>query len=311
LLPPQGVARRYRQGRIRSRRITAALAAFAVEGGVMSPTRRSTRPSCGSIARYFPLGALVGAWLSATASPAVAADIVDPDTTADGHAATSGPVNLLPEAVAARVTSDRVSATTWAGYDGGKRAPMLTIAVEARLAGRVVLMAGGGYTAEMPGAAALRPQVGLRVQLLDQAKQGVDGGVALTYRQDLFTIEGGFFQGAVALERQQGRLRLVGNLIYGQDGEADDRAGEVRLAALVEARPGLLFGLDGRYRHDLWSSDPNRVTRDRPVSELMAGPTASYTVGAWAVMAEAGVSAVHTTNTETGLIALAGLGSCF
>jgi hypothetical protein len=251
-------------------------------------------------------------WISAAASPAAAADVLDPDDgPANDHVARSGPVNLLPEAVAARVTGDRVTATSWAGYDGGKRAPLLTIAVEARLVGRLVLMAGGGYTAEMPGAATLRPQVGLRAQLLEQAKHGIDGGVAVTYRQDLFTIEGGFFQGAFALERQQGRLRLVSNLIYGQDGEGDDRAGEVRLAALIDARHGLLFGVDGRYRHDLWSSDPNRVTRDRPVSELMAGPTASYTVGSWAVMAEAGVSTVHTTNTQTGLIALAGVGSCF
>jgi hypothetical protein len=279
----------------------------------MSPTRRSFRRSSGSIARL-SLGALAAAWLSAAASPAVAADVLDPDDVpADAHVARSGPVNLLPEAVAARVTSDRVTATSWAGYDGAKRAPLLTIAVETRLVGRLVLMAGGGYTADMPSSPSLRPQVGLRMQLLEQAKHGIDGGVAVTYRQDLFTIEGGFFQGAFAFERQQGRLRLVSNLIYGQDGEGDDRTGEVRLAALFDAHHGLLVGVDGRYRHDLWSTDPNRAVRDRPNSELMAGPTASYTVGTWAVMAEAGVSTVQvsTANTQTGLIALAGVGSCF
>jgi len=104
----------------------------------------------------------------------------------------------------------------------------------------------------------------------------------------------------------------VSNLLYGQDGEGDDHAGEARLAALYEARRGLLVGVDSRYRHSLDSTDPNRFVRDRPEYELLAGPTASYTRGSWAVMAEAGLSTVRTTVTESGLVALAGVGcSCF
>jgi hypothetical protein len=254
------------------------------------------------------LAALIAGSL-APARPAHAVeDIADPDL--DQHV--SGPVNALPEGVAAQVSDDRATATTWGGYDGAKHSPFWTLTVEARIIGRLVFVAGAGYTADLPGAPSLRPQIGFRAQLLDQARHGVDGAVAVMYRQDLFSGEGGFFQGAVALERGLGRVRLVGNLLYGQDGEGDDHDGEARLAALFEARRSVLVGVDARYRHSLDSTDPNRFIRSRPEYELLTGPTASYTRGSWAVMAEAGFSTVRTTVTQSGLVALAGVGcSCF
>jgi hypothetical protein len=273
----------------------------------MLPSRRFS----GSIVRRAPFAAVLGVSLCVTTAAAAEEDLPEPDLTADVHAGRRGPVNVLPEAVAARVNDDRVTATTWAGYDGAKHAPLLTATVEARIVGPLTIVAGVGYTADLPSSPALRPQLGLRAQLLDQKKHGVDGAVAVMYRQDLFTTEEGFFQGAVALERRQGPIRVLGNLLYGQDGEGDDHDGEARLAALYEARPGLLVGLDGRYRRDLWSTDPNRFTRARPEYELLTGPTASFSRGSWAVMAETGFSAVRTTTTQTGLVALAGLGSCF
>jgi hypothetical protein len=130
------------------------------------------------------------------------------------------------------------------------------------------------------------------------------------YRKDVFTAEGGFVQAALALERRQGRARVLANLMYGQDGEADDLQAEGRLAAMVETVRGLQVGIDSRYRH-LWSSDPHRATYDRPTSELLAGPTASYTSGSWAVMAETGLSTIRTNVTQSGLIALAGMASSF
>jgi hypothetical protein len=253
--------------------------------------------------------AVVGASLLAAGSAHAAEDILEPDVS--GRLLRSGPVDLLPEAVAARVNDDRVTATTWAGYDGGKRSPLVTATVEARIVGRLVFVAGAGYTADMPGAPGFRPQIGLRAQLLDQSRHGVDGAVSVMYRQDQFTMEGGFYQGAIALERQQGRLLVVANVLYGQDGEGDDRYGEGRLAPMIEVHSGLRVGLDARYRHDLWSDDPRGASRDRPVSELVAAPTASYTHGSWIVMAEAGFSSVSSPATQNGVIALAGLGSCF
>lgn len=264
----------------------------------------------GWVTRCAPLALFVAGSL-ALAGPARAdEDVQEPDL--GREVSRRGPVNLLPEAIAARVGVERATATTWGGYDGAKRSPLWTLDVEARIIGRLVFVAGAGYTADMPGAPALRPQIGFRAQLLDQAKHGIDAGVAVMYRQDLFSDEGGFFQGAIALERRQGRFRIVSNLIYGQDGEGDDHDGEARLATLLEAHRGLLVGVDARYRHSLDSTDPNRFIRDRPEYDLLAGPTVSYTRGSWAVMAETGFSTVRTTVTRNGLVAMAGLGcSCF
>jgi hypothetical protein len=262
-----------------------------------------------STRRFVSLVAALGASLLAVGTARAAEDVLEPDLTTTPRR--SGPVDLLPEAVAARVNDDRVTATSWAGYDGGKRSPLVTATVEARIVGRLVFVAGAGYTADMPGSPGFRPQIGLRAQLLDQHRHGIDGAVALMYRQDQFTTEGGFFQGAMAFQRQQGRVLLVANVLYGQDGEGDDRYGEGRLAPMVEVRSGLRVGLDARYRHDLWSDDPRGANRDRPVSELAVAPTASFAHGSWVVMAEAGFSSVTTPATQNGVIALAGVGSCF
>jgi hypothetical protein len=262
------------------------------------------------IVRCAPVVAFASASLLAASPARATADVPDPDLTREAQPAQSGPVNLLPEAMAARVTSDRAVASSWVGYDGARRAPLMSVEVDARIVGHVALVAGAAYSADLPGTRQLRPVLGLQAQVLDQAHAGVDGAVAVAYRKDIFSNEGGFFQGGVAIERRQGRAHVVGNLIYGQDGEGDDRQGEARLAAMVRAHGGLEVGVDGRYRH-LWSTDPNQATRDRPTSEVMAGPTASYTHGSWAVMAETGVSAIRTNVTQSGVIALAGVGSTF
>ena len=175
----------------------------------MHSPRRTSKAAAHGIC----LAALLGVSFAASGFAAAADNIPEPDLTAEGHLATHGPVNMLPEAVAARVNGDRAVATTWAGYDGGKHAPLMTAMAEARIVGRLVFAAGAGYTADMPSAPALRPQVGLRAQLLDQARHGVDAAVALSYRLDRFTDEEGFVQSAVALERRQGRVRVAGNLI--------------------------------------------------------------------------------------------------
>ncbi|HMF44410.1 MAG TPA: hypothetical protein VKQ32_27240 [Polyangia bacterium] len=271
---------------------------------------RSTNRSS-TAARALPLAVLLATSLSLPGIAAAAEDLPQPDLSADGLPATNGAANMRPAATAARVSGDRLTATTWAGYDGGTRVPLLTATAEARIVGRVVFVAGAGFIADAAGSPAARPQIGLRAQLLDQASHGVDGGAAVMYRQDLFASEEGFIQGAIALERRQGRVRIVGDLLYGQDGEGDDRDGEAHLAALVAARPGLLVGVDGRYRHALWSSDPNRTARARPAYELLAGPSVSYAHGSLAVMGETGVSTVGTTSTRTGVVALVGIGSTF
>src|SRR4051794_33236780 len=91
---------------------------------------------------------------SASGLPARAGDgdAIDPDLTREARPPGSQSINVLPATVAARVADARATATTWAGYDGARRAPLLTASVEARLAGRLAIAAAGAYTAETPGA---------------------------------------------------------------------------------------------------------------------------------------------------------------
>src|SRR5262249_51998360 len=74
----------------------------------------------------------------------------------------------------------------------------------------------------------------------------------------------------------------------------------------VEVGSGIYLGVDGRYRHDLGSTDPNRAERGRSESETLAGATAAYAHGSWALMLEAGRSRVRPTPAPAGTGALAG-----
>ena len=100
----------------------------------------------------------------------------------------------------------------------------------------------------------------------------------------------------------RGRSGVVGNLSTARTAKADNHDGEPRLAALYETHPGLLVGLDARYRRSCFSTDPNRFARDRPEYKAVAGPTASYIPRR--VGGDGGGGLVHgrTTTTQTGLM---------
>lgn len=237
---------------------------------------------------------------AAWAEEAVAAEI--PET---------APVHLAALTAPARLADAPVAGSTWAGYDGAIQSPRLSVSVEAAVFRRLALVAGADSSSDASGQFALRPLVSLRLQVLEQGGAGVDAAAAVTYRQDRFDADGGFFQGTVALGRRFDRLVLGLNLTYGIDPEGDDHEGEMCASAQVEVKPRVYVGIDGRYRHDLGSTDPNRAERDRSDSEILAGPTAAYVHGRWAVMLEAGVSRVVTTSTRTAPVALAGYAATF
>src|SRR5262249_18822603 len=150
----------------------------------------------------------------------------------------------------------------------------------------------------------LRPRVALRVQVLEQDDAGIDATAQVAYRQDRFDLDGGLFQGTIALGRRFDRLWLALNVTFGVDPEGGDREGEVCAAAWVEVAQSWSVGVDGRYRHDLGSTDPNRAERSRSESEALAGATAAYVHGRWAIMIETGVSRVVTSAAHTGPVAL-------
>jgi hypothetical protein len=223
----------------------------------------------------------------------------------------SAPANLMALTAPARLNAASFSVTTWAGYDAALKNPRVTASVEATLVHRFAIAVGANSSADEQGQFALRPLIALRVQALEQTATGIDATAAVAYRQDRFDVDGGFFQSTVAVGRRFDRLQVVLNLTYGIDPEGDDHEGEACAAASFEVRPSLYVGVDGRYRHDLGSSDPNRAERDRAESETLAGATAAYAHRNWAVMLEAGVSRIVTNSPRTAPVAMAGYTGTF
>ena len=179
---------------------------------------------------------------------------------------------------------------------------------EARLTSRIVIGAGAVYAPAAYGmAAAVRPSVVARLQILDQRRHGFDFGVAAAYREDRFVGEEGFIQTAAAFGLQGERNVLVGNLSYGQDGEGDDHEAELRAAALRRFGAHINLGVDGQLRKSLWSTD----ARGNPSLEYRIGPVVAYGLGPIALTGAAGVGGVRMARLESGLVALGGLGAMF
>jgi hypothetical protein len=221
------------------------------------------------------------------------------------------PAQLVAFTAPARLAAAPFSATTWVGYDGATENPRVSALVEAGLVHKLAIAVGADSTADDKGALTLRPLIAVRFQALEQEAVGVDATAAVTYRQDRFEVDGGFMQGTIAVGRRFDRLLLALNLSYGVDPEGDDREGEMCAAAGLEVSPSIYLGLDGRYRHDLGSSDPNRAERGRPESEALAGATAAYRHQRWAVMLETGMSRVVTSSARMAPIFLVGYGAAF
>ncbi|HKA86891.1 MAG TPA: hypothetical protein VKE22_04460 [Haliangiales bacterium] len=249
--------------------------------------------------------------LSLLAPLASAEEAGEPDVQTRQTAREPAPVNFMAVTAPARLADALVTATTWAGYDGAIENPRVSVSVEAGLLHGLAIAVGAESSTGGKGELTLRPLIALRLQVLEQEATGVDATAAVTYRQDRFELDGGFLQGTIALGRRFDRLSLVLNLSYGLDPEGDDREGEVCAAARVEVGSGIYLGVDGRYRHDLGSTDPNRAERGRSESETLAGATAAYAHGSWALMLEAGMSRVVTTSVRTGPVALAGYTATF
>lgn len=223
------------------------------------------------------------------------------------------PVNLMAATAPARLSGAPFTVTTWAGYDGAISSPRVTASIEAALVRRLALAVAVGTDSpsDSKGQLSLRPMVALRFQAFEQDTSGVDATAAVAYRQDRFDLDGGFVQGSIALGRSFDRLLVALNVTYGMDPEGDDFEGEVCAAARFEVRPRFYLGVDGRYRHDLGSTDPNRAERDRSESETLAGATAAYSSGRWAVMLEAGISQIVTTSAQTAPVVLGGYTALF
>jgi hypothetical protein len=214
---------------------------------------------------------------------------------------------LLASTLTPRVGATAAIALGFAGYDGARSAPIGSATAEVRVWGPFAIRGGAEYSSDRKE---MRPSIGGRVQLLHQERQGVDGSLSVFYRPEGFTEPEGEIETFVSLGRRFDRLAVLGNLVYGQDPEGNERDGELRFASLY-AMGRWTVGVDSRFRFAI-GTQKSAMAQSEPKFDLMAGPVAAATVGPVAFFAQAGPSVLKETNTTTaGVAALAGVGSVF
>jgi hypothetical protein len=250
--------------------------------------------------------------LLALAAPARAADEgIEPPPSEARQSVEAG--LLLPTTLPAAVGVTPAVVTALGGYDGARHGAALSAVADIRVWGPLAVRLGASY---LPQSAAdertMQPQVGLRLQVLDQGHHGLDAGVGLLFKRDRYSYDGGEVELAVMAARRLGRLGMFANAALGQDPEGDDREGTINAAALYGVGPHLQLGVDARVRFDVFSSDGRRSARGEPGLDLAAGPTAAVPVGPVAFVAQLGYSVLRLGGrTEGGLLALGGLARAF
>jgi hypothetical protein len=157
----------------------------------------------------------------------------------------------------------------------------------------------------------MRPSLGGRVQLLRQAAHGVDGSVSVFYKAEGFTEAEGEIETFLAIGHRFDRVSLLGNLVYGQDPEGNERDGEIRGAAFWSTGRWML-GIDSRARFAIGSQHGYAGTVE-PRFDFEGGPTGTAVLGPVAIFAEAGPSAFQMEGGQikVGLATIAGVGAAF
>lgn len=211
---------------------------------------------------------------------------------------------FLPTTISARTDSQRGYLVAFGGYDSARESAQAEALVDVSIFKWLALRAGFLYT-QQPNQT--RPTLGARVQALRQESAGLDLGVGAYYRPEGFTEAEGEIELVVAVARRFGRLGTFANLVYGQDPEAEERDGEVRLGALYAVNPSLQAGFDARLRFDLGSEEGKRREEGGAEYDLVFGPTASYAIGPIAVIAQGGMSIFGTEPAKPGAVILLGM----
>jgi hypothetical protein len=148
---------------------------------------------------------------------------------------------------------------------------------------------------------------GLRAQALQQERAGIDLGFGAYYKPEGFTEAEGEIELVAAFGRRFGRLATFANLVYGQDLEATERDGELRLAALYSVSSSVQAGFDSRLRVDLGEGEEEHRTEGAAEYDLLVGPTASLAVGPLATILQAGLSVLGTEPAQPGAFVQLGL----
>jgi hypothetical protein len=215
---------------------------------------------------------------------------------------------FLPQVLSARVGSTQGVALGSGGFDSSRRGPLIASAVEVSVWGPFALRVQATYGDDSKK---MRPSVGGRAQLLRQEQHGIDGSIAVFYKTEGFTEVEGEIETFASVGRRFEYLSVVGNLVYGQDPEGNERDGEIRAAVWRQGRR-LALGLDTRARFAL-GAQHGRAATTEPSFDFLAGPVATVLAGPVAFFAEAGPSVFRLAGgrTRAGAAALAGVGAAF
>jgi hypothetical protein len=218
---------------------------------------------------------------------------------------------LLQFTLAPKVDVQRALVTSAAGYDSARRSAVAQSATEMHAWGPISVRGGVEYSQT---GNSLRPSVGLKVQAFDQQRHGIDGAIAVFYKAEGFSQAEGEVEAVLALARRFNHFAAFANVAYGQDPEAAERDGELRLGGVASLTSRLITGLDARFRFDLGSDAGKRRAKLEASYDVVAGPTAAYAFGPVALVGQAGVSMVKldtSTALRAGLIAVGGIGAIF
>lgn len=213
---------------------------------------------------------------------------------------------FLPDTLSARVGASPATAYGLGGYDSSRAGPVVDSAVEVRVWGPLTLRAQATYSND---ANRMRPSVAGRVQVLRQEAHGVDGALTVFFKTEGFTETEGEIETFASIGRRFRLVNVIGDLVYGQDPEGNERDGELR-AAVLHRQGRFVWGLDSRVRFAIGTQ---RTSHVEPKLDFGAGPIATVTTGPWALFAAAGPSGVELPGSplKVGLTALGGLGSAF
>jgi hypothetical protein len=243
-----------------------------------------------------------------------AQEVVERDATesqpppSDPAVAASGAGSFLPETLTAKVGTTGVFAYGSGGYDSSRKGPLIDSAVEAHVWGPFALRFQATYSNDTDK---MRPSIAGRAQFLRQERHGVDGSVTVFFKTEGFTETEGEIETFLSLGHQFEKLTLVGDLVYGQDPEGNERDGEVHGAVFHQGK-WLMYGLDSRVRFAIGTQHGHAATTE-PVFDFLGGPIATAATGVGAVFAQAGPSAFQLANASTrvGMAVLAGLGGAY
>lgn len=215
------------------------------------------------------------------------------------------PVSLTPS-----VGPSTAQAAVYGGYNSAADAAALHSFAEARVYGPLALRVGVRLN---EGGKEVGPSIGGRAQLLRQDRHAVNAAVAIFYKAEGFDEPEGEIETALSVGHRWSQFLLLGNVLYGQDPEGNERDGEVSLAGLFQISNQVNVGIDARGRFDLGSKREKLLATREPTFDLDAGPVLHWALGPVALNAHAGAALVRLIDepTQAGVVALAGLGTAF